>query len=97
MSVNIEVLKDNDLYDLDPHQYPAKSLVGGFENVIGYVVAAVVKQADGAVTLEREISVYADSAEDNELAEHVVKDIEAALNSIFPDPNKPVPSKLWTP
>lgn len=85
MSVAIAVLKAQE----EP--------IGSFENVIGYVIAAVVKQSDGAVTLEREISVYADSQEDNDLAEQVVKDIEKALESVFPDPNKSAPSKLWIP
>ena len=71
--------------------------IGGFENVIGYVIAAVVKQEDGGVTLEREVAVYADSAEDNELAESVVKTVERKLNEAFPDPNKPEPSKIWVP
>ena len=86
MSVAVAVLRAQE----DP--------AGGFENVIGYVIAAVVKHPeDGGVTLEREVAVYADSAEDNELAESVVKTIEAKLNEAFPDPNKPEPSKLWVP
>ena len=86
MSVAVSVLRAQE----DP--------VGGFENVIGYVIAAVVKHSeDGSVTLERDIAVCADSAEDNELAESVVKTIEAKLNEAFPDPNNPEPSKLWVP
>lgn len=68
-----------------------------FIGVIGYVIAAIVKGEDGAVTLERAIAVEADSFEDNQLAETVVKTIEAKLNEAFPDPNKPKPSKLWVP
>lgn len=68
-----------------------------YDSVIGYVVAAVVKNIDSSISLEREIVVEANTAEDNELAEQVVKDIETALNSVFPDPNKPEPSKLWMP
>ena len=68
-----------------------------FNNVIGHVLALVVKGEDGAITLERDIAVNADNAEDNELAESVVKTIEAKLNEAFPDPNKPEPSKLWVP
>ena len=72
--------------------------IGGFENVIGYVLAAVVKNPDsGEITLEREIRTCADSADDNSLSESVVKTIEAKLNEAFPDPNKPEPSKLWVP
>ena len=71
--------------------------IGGFENVIGYVLAAVVKHEDGGITLEREIAVHADNAEDNQLAESVVRTIEGKLNEAFPDPNKPEPSKLWVP
>jgi hypothetical protein len=67
------------------------------ENVIGYVIAAVVRQTDGEISLERDIAVHADNAEDNQLAESVVKTIEAKLNEAFPDPNKPEPSKLWVP
>ena len=86
MSVAVSVLRAQE----DP--------VGGFENVIGYVIACVVKNPeDEAVTLEREIAVHADSFEDNQLAETVVKKIEAKLNEAFPDPNKPEPSKLWVP
>jgi hypothetical protein len=67
-------------------------------SVIGYVLAAVVKKGDtGEITLERVISVSADSFEDNELSESVVKTIERKLNEAFPDPNKPEPSKLWVP
>lgn len=72
---------------------PILHLIG----VIGHVIAAVVKNDDGSITLERDIAVNVDSFEDNELVEHVIKDIEAALNSVFPDPNKPQPSKIWVP
>jgi hypothetical protein len=85
MSVAIAVLKAQE----EP--------IGGFENVIGYVIAAVVKHEDGAVTLERGIAVTADNFEDNQLAEATVKKIEAKLNEAFPDRNKPKPSKLWVP
>ena len=68
-----------------------------FRNVIGHVVAAVVKGDDGSITLERAIAVNADNDEDNQLAESVVKTIEAKLNEAFPDPNKPEPSKIWVP
>jgi hypothetical protein len=86
MSVAVAVLRAQE----DP--------IGGFENVIGYVIAAVVKQSDGGISLEREIAVHADNAEDNELAESVVKTIERKLNEAFPDPNQRVPeAKLWVP
>ena len=86
MSVAIAVLRAQE----DP--------IGGFENVIGYVIAAVVKEPDGAISLEREIAVHADSFEDNQLAESVVKTIEAKLNEAFPDPNKrPEQPLIWTP
>jgi hypothetical protein len=69
-----------------------------FLAVIGYVVAAVVKREDGSITLERDIAVNADNAEDNELAESVVKTIERKLNEAFPDPNKQEPeAKIWVP
>jgi hypothetical protein len=73
------------------------SCVSCTENVIGYVIAAVVKHDDGKITLEREISVNTDDVIDNQLAESVVKKIEAKLNEAFPDPYKPEPSKLWVP
>jgi hypothetical protein len=86
MSVAVAVLRAQE----DP--------IGGFENVIGYVIAAVVKQSDGGISLEREVAVHADNAEDNELAESVVKTIERKLNEAFPDPNQRVPeAKLWVP
>ena len=68
-----------------------------WEGVIGHVLALVVRGADGSITLERDIAVSADNAEDNELAESVVRTIEAKLNEAFPDPNKPEPSKIWVP
>lgn len=67
------------------------------ENVIGYVIAAVIRHENGSISLERDIAVNADNFEDNQLAESVVKKIEAKLNEEFPDPNKPEPSKLWVP
>ena len=85
MSVAVAVLRAQE----DP--------IDGFENVIGYVIAAVVKQADGGITLERAIAVHADTSEDNDLAESVIKTIERKLNEAFPDPNKPEPSKIWVP
>ena len=85
MSVAIAVLKAQE----EP--------IYGFENVVGYVIAAVVKQEDGGLTLERDIAVNADNAEDNDLAESVVKRIERKLNEEFPDPNQPEPSRLWVP
>ena len=97
MSVRIEVLKENELYSVEPDYQPPVSLVEDLNEVIGYVIAALVKQPDGSITLERAIAVHADNAEDNDLAEHVVKDIQAKLEEIFPDPNKPQPSKLWVP
>ena len=96
MPVSIGIWKPNDLSDIDPNQYPTTELVD-LDNVIGYVIAAVVKQDDGGITLEREIAVHADNAEDNELAESVVKTIERKLNEAFPDPSKPEPSKIWVP
>ena len=96
MPVSIGIWKPNDLSDIDPNQYPTTELVD-LDNVIGYVIAAVVKQDDGGITLEREIAVYADNAEDNELAESVVKTVERKLNEAFPDPSKQEPSKIWVP
>lgn len=86
MSVAIAVLKAQE----EP--------IGGFENVIGYVLACVVRQPDGEISLEREIAVHADSFEDNQLAEATVKTIEAKLNEAFPDPNKQDDQpKIWVP
>ena len=65
-------------------------------NVIGHVLALVVRGEDGSITLERDIAVNPDSAEDNQLAESVVKTIERKLNEAFPDPNKKTP-RLWVP
>jgi len=66
-------------------------------SVIGHVLAMVVRSEDGAITLERAIAVNADNAEDNELAESVVKTVERKLNEAFPDPSKQEPSKIWVP
>lgn len=66
-------------------------------SVVGRVLALVVRGADGSITLERDIAVSADDAADNDLAESVVKAIEAKLNEAFPDPNQPQASKLWVP
>lgn len=86
MSVAVAVLRDQE----DP--------IESFENVIGYVIAVVVKQPDDAVTLERAIAVYADTPDDNALATSVVKTIEAKLSEAFPDPNQQTPEpKLWMP
>lgn len=68
-----------------------------YKGVIGHVLALVVKGEDGSITLERDIAVNADSAEDNQLAEATVKAIEAKLNEAFPDPNKQDPPKIWVP
>lgn len=68
-----------------------------YEGVIGHVLALVVKGEDGSISLERNIAVNADSAEDNQLAEATVKAIEAKLNEAFPDPNKHPEPKLWLP
>jgi hypothetical protein len=57
----------------------------------------VVKGEDGSITLERDIAVNADNAEDNQLAEATVKAIEVKLNEAFPDPNKPEQPKIWVP
>ena len=99
MSVCIEVLREQ---DSDGREYGEVSfrqprVVSDFRGVIGHVIAAVVKSPDGSITLERDIAVSADNAEDNELAEATVKTIEEKLNEAFPDPNKPEPSKLWVP
>ncbi len=86
MSVAIAVLKAQE----EP--------IGGFENVIGYVIAAVVRDPDsGSITLEREIAVHADNAEDNQLAEQVVRDLQEKFEEAFPDPNKPQAPKIWCP
>jgi hypothetical protein len=68
-----------------------------YKGVIGHVLALVVKGEDGSISLERDIAVNADSAEDNQLAEATVKAIEAKLNEAFPDPNKQEPPKIWVP
>ena len=85
MSVNVIVERD-----IDDH-------IAFYDGVIGHVIALVIKGEDGGITLERDIAVNADNFEDNQLAEQVVKDIEAKLNEAFPDPNKPEPSKIWMP
>jgi hypothetical protein len=92
MAERIEIYKHDRLGFGNPDE-----LVYEQEDVIGHVLALVVKHPDGAITLERDIAVSADNAEDNELAESVVKAIEEKLNEAFPDPNKPEPSKLWVP
>ena len=92
MSVCVQVLnEDTD----DGAEY--YTTVFSRPKVIGRVLALVVKHPDGGITLERDIAVNADNADDNELAEATVKAIEAKLNEAFPDPNKPEPAKLWTP
>lgn len=85
MSVNVIVERD-----IDDH-------IAFYDGVIVHVIALVIKGEDGGITLERDIAVNADNFEDNQLAEQVVKDIEAKLNEAFPDPNKPEPSKIWMP
>jgi len=92
MSVCVEVHKEN---PADSAEY--YTTVFTQAGVIGRVLALVVVGRDGSITLERDIAVSADNAEDNELAESVVKAIEAKLNEAFPDPNKPEPSKIWVP
>jgi hypothetical protein len=91
MSVNVLIEKDTD--------HPlVKSDVAQYLNVVGRVLALVVKHPDGSITLERDIAVSADNAEDNELAESVVKTVERKLNEAFPDPNQRIPeAKLWVP
>ena len=85
MSVSVKIEQNNDQ-------------ILAYDNVIGYVLAAVVKGDDGSITLERGISVHADAYEDNELTESVVKTIERKLNEAFPDPNKQEEEpKIWVP
>lgn len=91
MSVTIEIFP-KDYGKQDSYEHPV------YENIIGHVIAMVIKGEDGSVTLERLVAVNADTAEDNELAESVVKTIERKLNEAFPDPNQQVPEpKLWVP
>ncbi len=86
MAVNVIVERD-----IDDH-------IAFYKGVIGRVIAIVVRDEDGAITLERDIAVSADNAEDNDLAESVVKAIERKLSEAFPDPNKQEPeTKLWVP
>ena len=99
MSVNIHILRER---DADGKEYGEPAfrdgrLISEFEGVVGHVLALVVKGVDGSITLERNIAVNADNAEDNDLAESVVKTIERKWNEVFPDPNKPEPSRLWVP
>ena len=85
MSVSVKIEENNDQ-------------ILAYDNVIGYVLAAVVKGDDGSITLERGISVHSDTYEDNELTESVVKTIERKLNEAFPDPNKQEEEpKIWVP
>jgi hypothetical protein len=99
MSVIVRILRET---DIDGKEYgePAfqdPRVLFDSRGVIGHVLALVVKSEDGGVTLERDICVSADNAEDNQLAESVVKDIEAKLNEAFPDPNKKPESSIWVP
>jgi hypothetical protein len=102
MSVVIKILHER---DWNGREYAEAAIrdprltSDALSGVIGYVVAALVKHpSDGAVTLERAIAVTADNAEDNGLAESVVKTIERKLNEAFPDPNQQIPEvKLWIP
>lgn len=99
MSVRIKILheQDADGKELGVPAFREAGLISEISQTMGYVIAAVVKQNDGGITLEREVAVHADNAEDNELAESVVKTIERKLNEAFPDPSKPEPSKIWVP
>ena len=96
MSVCVEVNNENYEPTGDPYD-DNRTLVFEQENVIGRVLALVVKHPDGGITLERDIAVSADNADDNELAEAVVKTIESKLNEAFSDPSKPEPPKIWVP
>ena len=99
MSVCVKVLREQNESEKE-YGEPAfrdARIVSEIQNVIGHVLALVVRGEDGSITLERDIAVNADDVEENELAESVVKTIEAKLNEAFPDPNKPQPSKLWVP
>ncbi len=100
MSVSIKIFReqDSDGKEYGEPAFRQSGLVSELNSAIGYVVAAVIKHNDGAISLERDIAVNADSFDDNELAEATVKTIERKLNEAFPDPNQKVPeSKLWIP
>jgi hypothetical protein len=100
MSVKIKVLHERNAEGRE-YAEPAfrdGSFITEFPGVIGHVLALVVRQSDGSITLERDIAVNADNIDDNEVAESVVKTIERKLNEAFPDPNKQEPEvKLWVP
>jgi len=95
MAVRVEVHKEaeetGDPYDSN------RTLVFEQENVIGRVLALVVKGDDGSISLERDLSVNADNFDDNQLAEATVKTLEAKLNESFPNPNKQEEPKIWVP
>jgi hypothetical protein len=99
MSVIVRILHERDIngkeYGEPAFQDPR--VLFDARGVIGHVLALVVKNEDGGITLERDISVNADNAEDNQLTESVVKTIEAKLNEAFPDPNKEPEPKIWVP
>ena len=100
MSVRIKILHEQDSEGKEYGElaFHDSRLISEYANVIGHVVAVVVLDPETSeISLERDIAVNADSFEDNQLAESVVKTIEGKLNEAFPDPNKPEPSKLWVP
>lgn len=72
--------------------------IQSYKNVVGHVLVAVVKQPDGALSIERDIAVNCDSAEDNETVEQFVKGVERHISDILPEPEKAEePSKIWVP
>lgn len=100
MSVKIRILheQDSEGREYGEQAFHDGRLVSEFAGVIGRVLAVVVRHHDGSITLEREVVVSADNAENNEVAESVIKTIERKLNEAFPDPNEhQSPANLWVP
>ena len=101
MSVTVQVIQEQDSEGKEYGEilHGDGRITTSIYGVIGHVIAAVVRQKDGSITLERSIAVSADNIDDNDLAESVVRRIERKLNEEFPDPTQqatPEP-KLWVP
>lgn len=75
----------------EAHELPDSAYPYVYENAVAHVVAFIVKEEDGSLTLRREVGLHFSDPDDGETIFSVIRDIEEKLDEV----GKPK-SKLWT-
>lgn len=66
----------------ETHELPDREYPYVYENAVAHVVAVVVKEEDGSLTLRREVGLHFTDPDDQETLIGVIQGIEAKLDEV---------------